>query len=70
MSLRLRALPGQDPEEFLKAFHQVTQVEDADVAARVQVAVRSPAFSVGPLTRDFEESITRFHDAYLEAIST
>ena len=70
MSLRLRALPDQDPAEFLKHFHQITQVEDAAVAARVQSAVRSPAFSVGPLTKDFEKPITRFHDAYLQAISS
>ena len=70
MTLRLRALPGQDPEEFLQGFHQITQVEDADVAERVQSAVRSPAFSVGPLTQHFEKSITRFHDAYLQAISS
>jgi len=70
MTLRLRALPGQDPAEFLETFHQVTQVEDADVAERVQSAVRSPAFAVGPLTKDFEESITRFHDAYLQTISS
>ncbi len=64
MSFRLWILPGQDPTEFLAGFHQVTQVEDAEMAARMQSTVRSPAFQVGPLTQHHEAPITLFHDNY------
>ena len=66
MSFRLLALPDQDPSDFLAGFHQVTQVEDAGVAKRIQATVSSPAFNVGPLTNDHELAITNFHDAYLQ----
>ena len=69
MSFRLFALPDQDPKKFFDMFHQVTQIEDAEAAARIQATVQSPAFSVGPLTKDFELAITRFHDYYLEKLS-
>ncbi len=65
MSFRLWALPDQDPDEFMKGFHQVTQVEDAEMAARMQLGVNSPVFKVGPLTKEYEQPITEFHDNYV-----
>jgi phenylpropionate dioxygenase-like ring-hydroxylating dioxygenase large terminal subunit len=66
MSFRLWALPDQDATEFLSGFHEVTQVEDAEMAARMQATVQSPAFQVGPLTEQHEAPITHFHDHYLK----
>jgi Rieske 2Fe-2S family protein len=68
MSFRLWALPGQDPDVFMAGFHQVTQVEDANMASRMQLGVKSPAFVVGPLTKDYEKSITDFHDHYMRVM--
>jgi len=48
MALRIWGLPGQDPTRFLEGFHEITQLEDASMAARLQATVRSPAFQVGP----------------------
>jgi choline monooxygenase len=69
MSFRLWGLPDQDPAGFLAGFHQVTQVEDAEMASRMQTAVQSPAFEVGPLTQRHEAPITLFHDNYLKCLS-
>ncbi len=69
MSFRLRALPDQDPSFFLAGFKQVTEVEDAEMAKRLQASVRSPAFNVGPMTQSYEEPIANFHDHYLKLVS-
>ncbi len=69
MQYRFFALDGQDPTLFLEGFKQVTQVEDAEMAARLQSTVRSPAFNVGPLTQNYEKPITEFHDNYLKYVS-
>ena len=68
MLFRLFALPGQDPAAFLEGFKHVTQVEDAEMAARLQSTVQSPAFQVGPLTQTYEKPITEFHDNYLKYV--
>ncbi len=69
MDFRIRALPGQDASVFLAGFKQVTQHEDAEVAERMQSAVRSPEFAVGPMTRDYELPIVNFHDNYLAVMN-
>lgn len=68
MSLRIWGLPGQDADDFLELFHQITQHEDASMAARLQATVQSPAFEVGPMAQSYEESIPQFHAHYLAAI--
>jgi choline monooxygenase len=68
MSFRLWALPDQDPDQFMEGFHQVTQVEDAEMASRMQLGANSPAFKVGPLTKDHELPITEFHDNYMRTM--
>ena len=69
MSLRIWGLPGQDAEDFLAAFHEVTQQEDAGVAARLQQTVQSPAFEVGPMAMRYEEPVVQFHTHYLQAMA-
>ena len=70
MHFRALVAPGQQhtPElaaGMLKAFQEITEVEDAGMTRRLQASVHSSAFAVGPMTLDFEAPITRFHDAYL-----
>ncbi|MEM7015879.1 MAG: aromatic ring-hydroxylating dioxygenase subunit alpha [Pseudomonadota bacterium] len=68
MAFRLLALPEQDPTDFMAGFEYVTQVEDAEMAARLQANIRSPVFQVGPLTQTHEKPIAHFHDNYLQNI--
>ena len=71
MHFRAHVAPGQvhTPElaaDVLRAFQEITEVEDAGVTQRLQASVRSGAFAVGPMTTDHEAPVARFHDAYLE----
>mgnify|MGYP001829262960 CR=1 FL=1 len=68
MSLRIWGLPGQDTEEFMASFHEITQQEDAWMAARLQQAASSPAFAIGPMAQRYEAPITDFHQHYLAAM--
>ncbi|MEM1434551.1 MAG: aromatic ring-hydroxylating dioxygenase subunit alpha [Pseudomonadota bacterium] len=70
--MRFRALiePGQTktPElaqNMLRAFQEITEIEDAGMTERLQAAVQSDAFAVGPMTLGHEAPIARFHDEYL-----
>jgi Rieske 2Fe-2S family protein len=71
MHFRAHVAPGQvhTPElaaSVLQAFREITEVEDAGMTRRLQASVRSAAFAVGPMTRDHEAPVARFHDAYLD----
>jgi len=69
MSLRIWGLPDQDPTDFMAGFHEITQNEDASMAARLQDSAQSPAFNVGPMAQTYEEPITQFHTHYLSALN-
>lgn len=49
----------------LQSFREITEVEDAGMTQRLQAAVQSDGFAVGPMTLDHEAPIARFHDEYL-----
>lgn len=71
MDFRALIEPGQSvsdqlQQDFLKAFRDITEVEDAGMTERLQAAVRSPAFAVGPMTQAHEAPIAHLHDAYLQ----
>lgn len=50
---------------MLQAFREITEVEDAGMTERLQAAVQSDAFAVGPMTMEHEAPIARLHDEYL-----
>ena len=50
---------------LLKAFQEITEIEDAGMTERLQAAVQSDAFGVGPMTLEYEAPIASFHDDYL-----
>jgi len=65
--------PDKMPDDLLSATGMfadgIPQVEDAMVASRMQANIKSSAFSVGPMAKDYEASIAAFHDNYLEILS-
>ena len=70
MHFRALVAPNQNlssevAEQFLSAFHQITEQEDAAMTARLQAAVQSDAFGVGPMCQTFEAPIARLHAEYL-----
>jgi Rieske 2Fe-2S family protein len=67
IELRVRAEPGSDGEALLAATRSFIE-EDISACERVQAAVRSPWFQVGPLCRDHERPITVFHRHVLDAL--
>ncbi|MFI5040846.1 MAG: aromatic ring-hydroxylating dioxygenase subunit alpha [Acidimicrobiales bacterium] len=67
IDLRIRAEPGADGDALLDAVESFIR-EDIDACERVQEAVASPMFSVGPLARDLERPISVFHDQVLGAV--
>lgn len=71
MHFRALVAAGQAPTSataaaLLEAFREITEDEDAAMTRRLQAAVRSSAFGVGPMTLDHEAPIARFHDAFLD----
>lgn len=67
ISLRVRAEEGADAALLLGALRSFIE-EDVVACEAVQVAVSSPAFSVGPLARAHEEPIAAFHRHVLAAL--
>jgi phenylpropionate dioxygenase-like ring-hydroxylating dioxygenase large terminal subunit len=70
--MHFRALVAPEQEvnaelsaSILQVFREITEVEDADMTQRLQAAVRSDAYAVGPMTMHHEAPIARFHDEYL-----
>jgi Rieske 2Fe-2S family protein len=68
IDLRIRAERGSDPSEFLPLTRTVIEHEDGIACERMQAAVRSPRYSVGPLAREHELPIARFQAEVLAAL--
>ena len=66
MNISLLGIKGGDVNAFFKLFSRITKGEDAAVITNIQKNVRSSRFSVGPLARTYENSISCFHTHYLE----
>jgi Rieske 2Fe-2S family protein len=67
IDIRVRAESGADAGALLDAVGSFIG-EDIRACERVQEAVGSPVFAVGPLARDLERPITVFHDHVLAAV--
>ena len=67
VQIRVRAEPGADGTALLAAARSFV---DEDVAAceRIQAAMASPWFAVGPLAREHEAPIAAFHRHLLDAL--
>jgi choline monooxygenase len=59
LNSRLRGAPLPQPGELRGGPNQITD-EDKRAAESIQRAMQSPRFSVGPMARDHESSITQF----------
>lgn len=70
IDLRVRAEPGHDhdADAFLAMADVVLHREDGLACERIQAALRSPTFAVGPLAASHELPITRFHQAILRRV--
>jgi phenylpropionate dioxygenase-like ring-hydroxylating dioxygenase large terminal subunit len=68
VELRVRAEPGADAATLLAAARSFID-EDIVACARIQSALASPWFAVGPLARDHEAPIAAFHRNVLAALS-
>lgn len=64
VELRVMAEPGADADELVAAARSFIE-EDLDACERVQGAVRSSWFEIGPLAHDHERPIATFHDHLL-----
>ncbi|HEX3793925.1 MAG TPA: aromatic ring-hydroxylating dioxygenase subunit alpha [Acidimicrobiales bacterium] len=60
LTLRVRACPGADGEALVGQVRSFLS-EDVEVCTRMQRAVASPAFSVGPLAKTHEAPMLAFH---------
>jgi Rieske 2Fe-2S family protein len=67
IDLRVRAETHADPSAVLDAVRSFID-EDIGACERVQAAVASPVFAVGPLARDHERPITSFQAHVLAAM--
>lgn len=68
VDLRIRVEPGSDPSEVFRSSRQVIEAEDGLACERMQAAVRSPWFAVGPLAREHERPLEWFHQQVLTAM--
>jgi len=69
VDMRVRAEPGSDPSAMVELSRRIIEREDGAACAAMQAAVRSPAFSVGPLAREHELPITRFQENVLAVMA-
>jgi choline monooxygenase len=69
VDIRVRAEAGSDAAEMLAMSRTVIEREDGAACEGLQRAVTSPSFCVGPLARDHELPITRFHESVLAAMA-
>jgi phenylpropionate dioxygenase-like ring-hydroxylating dioxygenase large terminal subunit len=69
IEVRIRAEVGADGDRLVDAARSFID-EDVVACERIQRAVRSPAFSVGPLARRHEAPIARFHERLLEVLGS
>jgi choline monooxygenase len=72
IDLRVRAAASgaHDCAEFLAMVSTVLHAEDGAACERIQAALTSPAFSVGPLARELERPIASFHHSLVGAMTT
>jgi choline monooxygenase len=68
IELRVRAEPGADAAGLLAAARSFID-EDIGACERIQAALASPWFQVGPLARDHEAPISDFHRNLLAALA-
>jgi len=57
-----------DVDAMLQLSRTIIEVEDGAACEALQAAVRSPAFAVGPMARDHERPIARFHQEILRTM--
>jgi choline monooxygenase len=67
IELRVRAEPGADADGLLASARSFID-EDISACERIQAALASPWFTVGPLARDHEAPITSFQRNVLAAL--
>lgn len=67
LTLRVRAPRGADGGELVERVRSFL-AEDVEVCRRLQDAVRSPAFSIGPLAATHEATLLTFHDHLRRAL--
>ena len=67
MEVRIRAEPGAEPGPLLDAVRSFID-EDILACERIQAALGSPQFEVGPLAAEHEAPITAFHEHLLAAM--
>ncbi|MEY2570694.1 MAG: hypothetical protein QOE63_1044 [Acidimicrobiaceae bacterium] len=67
MEVRIRAEPGAEPEPLLDAVRSFID-EDIHACERIQAALGSPSFEVGPIAMVHEAPITAFHEHLLTAM--
>jgi hypothetical protein len=67
IELRVRAEPGADASGLLAAARSFID-EDIEACERIQAALASPWFAVGPLARDHEAPIAAFQRNLLDAL--
>lgn len=60
VTLRIRARPETDPGPLLAGVSAFL-TEDVEACERLQAGTASPAFDIGPLCRDHEAPVVRFH---------
>ena len=69
IDLRVFALPGTTMNEIgLAGTELVLYTEDGGACEKMQAAIRSPRFSVGPLALEFEQSIADFHERLISFV--
>jgi Rieske 2Fe-2S family protein len=68
VDIRVRAEPASEATSMLAMSRQVIEGEDGAACERLQAAVRSPWFSVGPLAQAHERPIVLFHQQILSAM--
>jgi Rieske 2Fe-2S family protein len=69
VDIRIRAEPSSDPSGLFQMSRVVIETEDGSACERLQAAVRSPWFSVGPRAQCHEQPITLFHEQVLAAVN-
>lgn len=67
LTLRVRAPVGTDPGPLVEGIRSFL-AEDLEACRRLQIGTGSPAFAVGPLARDHEEPVRRFHASLRQAL--
>lgn len=66
LDLRVFALPGGVLNDDSRSqLHAVLVAEDGGACERMQEAVHSPRFAVGPLAQEFERPIATFHESVM-----